>query len=50
MLFNVGPATARELIETNSTKWLTWDEMADASDMHAAEPEPSEPQPSEHVV
>jgi hypothetical protein len=27
MLFNVGPAAARELIEENSTKWLSWDEM-----------------------
>jgi hypothetical protein len=42
MLFNVGPATARELIETRSTKWLTWDEMAAEPDMHVAEPEPSE--------
>jgi hypothetical protein len=42
MLFNVGPAAARELIERHSTKWLTWDEMVEACDMHAEEIEPSE--------
>ena len=29
-LFNIGPEATRELIETHSTKWWTWDEMAGA--------------------
>jgi hypothetical protein len=42
MLFNVGPSVARELIESHSTKWLTWDEMVAANEELEAEPEPSE--------
>ena len=47
MLFNIGPAAARELIESHSTKWLTWDEMVAASAMHEVDAGPSEPQFSE---
>jgi len=32
MLFNIGPAAARDLIETHITQWLTWDEMIAACD------------------
>jgi hypothetical protein len=41
MLFNVGPAAARELVETHSNNWFNWDEMVAASEMHANETEPS---------
>ncbi len=43
MLFNVGPATARELIESHSTNWLTWDEMVAASAMHEVDAGPRSP-------
>jgi hypothetical protein len=34
-LFNIGPDATRELIETHSRKWRTWDEMSD-EDRHSA--------------
>ncbi len=50
MLFNVGPATACELIESHSTTWLTWDEMVAAAESRTMAVEPSEPQASEEAV
>jgi len=49
MLFNIGPAAARELVETSSNNWLTWDDMVAACDRHSAD-ESAEFDPSqEHV-
>lgn len=45
MLFNVGPAAARRLVEENSTEWFTWDEMAAACRCRPAELQPSEERP-----
>ena len=34
LLLNVGPITALELIETQATKWLTWNDMVAACEPH----------------